>query len=117
LRPSFANLETVRERSNVGERVQSSNLAQSLHLINASDIRGKLAHPNGRAERLAKDSRTVEDKITELYLVAFARQPRADELKAALGYLAEPKVNAAGQKVDAQKAARESIPGNHRPER
>ena len=33
------------------ERVQSSNLAQSLHLINAADIRGKLAHPErpGRA--------------------------------------------------------------------
>jgi hypothetical protein len=30
-------------------------------------------------------------------------------LKAALGYLAEPRVNAAGQPVDAQKAARENF--------
>ena len=37
------------------ERVQSSSLAQSLHLINAADIKGKLAQPKGRAERLAKD--------------------------------------------------------------
>ncbi len=91
------------------ERVQSSNLAQSLHLINASDIRGKLAHANGRAERLAKDPRPSEAKIKELYLLAFARETRPDELKSALSYLAEARVNAAGQKVDAQKAARESF--------
>lgn len=91
------------------ERVQSSNLAQSLHLINAPDIRGKLAHPNGRAEQLAKDPRPVEAKIKDLYLLAFAREPRPHEMKAALGYLTEPRVNAAGQKVDAQKAARENF--------
>src|SRR5262249_28131761 len=81
------------------ERVQSSNRAQSLHLINASDIRGKLAHPNGRAERLAKDPRPADAKIKELYLVAFAREPGPDELRSALGYLTEPRVNSAGQKV------------------
>lgn len=72
------------------ERVQSSSLAQSLHLINAADIKGKLANPNGRAERLAKDTRPPEERIKELYLAAFAREPRADELKTALNYLAEP---------------------------
>ena len=91
------------------ERVQSSNLAQSLHLINAADIRGKLAHPSGRAERLSKDSRPAEAKIKELYLVAFSREPQPDELKAALDYLAEPRVNVAGQKVDSQKAIRENL--------
>ena len=78
-------------------------------MINAPDIRGKLAHPNGRAERLAKDTRPAEAKIKELYLAAFAREPRPDELKAALEYLSEPRVNAAGQKMDAQKAARENF--------
>ncbi len=91
------------------ERVQSSSLAQSLHLINAADIRGKLAHPSGRAERLAKDTRPPEARIKELYLVAFAREPRPDELKAALEYLLEPRVNAAGQTVDTQKAARQNF--------
>ncbi len=91
------------------ERVQSSNLAQSLHLINASDIRGKLAHPSGRAERLARDPRPAEAKIKELYLLAFSRNPRPDELTAALGYLTEPRVNAAGQKMDVLKAARENM--------
>lgn len=91
------------------ERVQSSSLAQSLHLINASDIRGKLSHPNGRAEKLSKETRPAEEKIRELYLVAFSREPRTDEMKSALGYLTEARVNAAGQKVDAQKAARENF--------
>jgi hypothetical protein len=91
------------------ERVQSSSLAQSLHMINAPDIRGKLAHANGRAERLAKDTRPAEAKVRELYLAAFAREPQPDELKAALEYLNEPRVNTAGQKVDPQKAARENL--------
>lgn len=91
------------------ERVQSSSLAQSLHMINAPDIRAKLAQAGGRAERLAKDSRPAEACIQELYLAAFAREPRVDELKAALNYLAEPRTNAAGQKIDAQQAARENF--------
>ncbi len=71
------------------ERVQSSSLAQSLHLINAPDIKAKLASPTGRADRLAKDTRPSEDRIRELYLAAFAREPRPAELQSALGYLNE----------------------------
>ena len=91
------------------ERVQSSSLAQSLHLINAPDIKAKLAHPLGRAERLAKDPKPVEDKIRELYLAGFSREPRPAELKTALEYLAEPASSADGQPVDAAKAARENL--------
>ena len=39
------------------ERVQSSSLAQSLHLMNAADIKGKLATGNGRAVNLAKSEK------------------------------------------------------------
>ncbi|MFM7161915.1 MAG: DUF1553 domain-containing protein, partial [Planctomycetaceae bacterium] len=67
------------------ERVQSSNLQQSLHLINSGEIRGKLAHPAGRAERLAKDTRPVEARIAELYQAAFGRVPTAAELQQAAG--------------------------------
>ena len=91
------------------ERVQSSSLAQSLHLINASDIRGKLANPNGRAEALAKDKRPSEEKIRDLYLVAFGREPRKDEMNIALGYLSEVRLNAAGQPIDPQRVARENF--------
>ena len=36
------------------ERVQASSLAQSLHLINSSDVKSKLATANGRADTLSK---------------------------------------------------------------
>jgi hypothetical protein len=91
------------------ERVQSSSLAQSLHLINAADIKAKLAHPGGRAERLASDTIPPEAKIRELYLAAFSREPRPDELKTALDYLAEPPLDAEGKPVDAQRATRENL--------
>jgi hypothetical protein len=91
------------------ERVQSSSLAQSLHLMNAADIRGKLGVGGGRAERLAKSQKPPEDRIRELYLVAFAREPRADELKVALDYFAEPRTDASGNPLDPQRAATENF--------
>ena len=91
------------------ERVQSSSLAQSLHLINAGDIKAKLSHPAGRAERLSKEDRPAEAKIRELYLVAFSREPRAEELKTSLNYLTEQRLDLEGKPVDAQKASRENI--------
>ena len=91
------------------ERVQSSSLAQSLHLINAPDIKAKLAHPNGRANRLAKETRPAEEKIRELYLAAFSRPPRDDELKTAVKYVTEPAQAADGSTVDPQKAAVDSF--------
>ena len=90
------------------ERVQSSSLAQSLHLINAKDMKSKLATSNGRADRLARSDRAVEDKIRELYAVAFSREPREDELNASVDFLAEPRQDAAGNPVDKQKANLES---------
>ena len=89
------------------ERVQSSSLAQCLHLINAKDIKSKLATSNGRADRLAKSDKSSEEKIRELYSVAFSREPRADELNAGKDFLAEPGVDAAGNPIDPQKANQE----------
>ena len=91
------------------ERVQSSSLAQSLHLINAPDIKAKLASPTGRAERLSKEATPIEAKIRELYLAAFSREPRPQELKTAIDYLTEAGVTADGQPIDAQKVGRENF--------
>ncbi|MBI3866671.1 MAG: DUF1553 domain-containing protein [Planctomycetia bacterium] len=91
------------------ERVQSSSLAQSLHLINAPDIKAKLASPAGRAERLAKEEKPVEAKIRELYLAAFSREPRLQEVQAATEFLTEPRLDAEGKPVDSQKASRENF--------
>jgi hypothetical protein len=41
--------------------------------------------------------------------VAFAREPRPDELQTAVAYLAEPRTTAAGKPVDPQTAARENL--------
>lgn len=91
------------------ERVQSSSLAQSLHLINAAEIKTKLAHKDGRAERLVKEDRPNEEKIRELYWAAFSREPRPEELKTALDYLGEPRVDTEGKPVDAEKSRRENF--------
>jgi hypothetical protein len=70
------------------ERTQDANLAQSLHLLNSKGIQDKLAHNDGRASALTKDKqRPTEAKISDLYLRAFARPPKAEELAVATGYL------------------------------
>jgi hypothetical protein len=63
------------------ERSAEANLAQSLHLLNSTDIQGRLTNGNGRARQLAQDEeQTDTQKVTELYLWAYSRPPRADEL-------------------------------------
>ncbi|HVU89934.1 MAG TPA: DUF1549 domain-containing protein [Pirellulales bacterium] len=72
------------------ERSQEANLAQSLHLLNSSEVQGKLASGTGRAARLAADtSRGDEDKVRELYLCVYAREPASDELAIATGHIAK----------------------------
>jgi len=87
------------------ERVQSSSLAQSLYLINSAEVKSKLAVGNGRAARLAKADAPTEQKVTELYLVAFSREPRPGELKTALEYLYEPLTDANGKPIATNTAA------------
>ena len=91
------------------ERVQSSSLAQSLHLINSGEMKSKLAAANGRAQQLAASDRPAEEKITELYLAAFSRPPRADEMGIALSYLNEQIVDAEGNPMDPAKAAQQNF--------
>lgn len=91
------------------ERVQTSSLAQSLHLINSAEMKSKLATANGRAATLAKSASPQEEKIASLYLAAFSRQPRAAELRTAIDYLNEPLVDAKGQPVEKNKAARQNF--------
>ena len=75
------------------ERSAEANLAQSLHLLNSTDIQGRLANGNGRVATLARNQERVDaDKITELYLAAYARPPRPEELQFVLTHI-EPKEN------------------------
>ena len=71
------------------ERSPEATLAQSLHLLNSTDVQGRLQNGNGRAAMFARDQEGKdEDKATELYLWAFSRNPTADELKLVTNHIA-----------------------------
>ncbi len=66
------------------ERVSEANLAQVLHLLNSQEIQGKLTRAGGRASELAKDPRPDAEKVAELFVWAFARQPSQAQIDIAL---------------------------------
>lgn len=88
------------------ERVQSASLAQSLHLMNASDVKAKLAASGGRAEQLSKAEMPEPKRVRELYLAAFSREPTAEEVQIAEAHLLKPRTDAAGKPLDSQRARR-----------
>src|SRR6185436_18833682 len=72
------------------ERSQEANLAQSLHLLNSTEVQTKIGSPTGRAAAMANDAkRPHEEKMKELYRWVYSREPNADELKIALAHLAK----------------------------
>jgi hypothetical protein len=83
------------------ERVQAPNLSQSLHLMNAADIKTKLNKASGRADQLAKAVKQDEEKLRELYMLTFCREPKEAELSAALAHLGIQRSNAEGAPLDA----------------
>ncbi|CAN5897970.1 DUF1549 and DUF1553 domain-containing protein [soil metagenome] len=89
------------------ERVQSSSLAQSLHLMNAADVKAKLVASNGRADKLSKGETSDPEKIEELYLAAYGRLPTAEEIKIADAHLATPRLDAQGKSLDPLKSKRQ----------
>lgn len=91
------------------ERVQSSSLAQSLHLINSSEIRSKLSAGSGRAARLAGSDRSPEDWIDELYRVAFSRSPTPSETATAVEYIQEAVLNSEGQPISDAAAKQQNL--------
>jgi hypothetical protein len=88
------------------ERVSSASLAQSLHLMNAPDVKAKLTAAGGRAEQLTKAEMPEPKRIRELYLVAFSREPTADEVQIAETHLLKPRIDATGKPLDSQRAKR-----------
>jgi len=88
------------------ERTQEASLAQSLHLLNAKDIQQKLAADSGRPAQSAGDSRSDEEKLRELYLLAYSREPSAEELTLAKTHLEKPRKAPDGQPLDEAKNKR-----------
>ncbi len=71
------------------ERVNEANLAQALHLLNSDEVQGKITRGGARADSLAaaKDTRPDTEKVTDLFLWAFARKPTKDDLASALDHI------------------------------
>ncbi len=92
------------------ERSQDASLAQSLHLLNAKDIQEKIARAGGRASSLAEDStRSEDEKVRELYLQAFSREPSPVEISTAKNHI-DKTVKARGDKeIPARREAYEDI--------
>ncbi len=75
--------------------------------MNGQDIKQKLAVNGGRADLLAKGEKPDQEKIHELYLAAYSRQPSTEEINAATAHLAKPRVNGQGNPLDSHKAKRQ----------
>ena len=70
------------------ERSYAPNLAQTLHLMNSTEIQNKLSAADGRLAKLAASGKSPPEMVEELYLVALGRTPGEDELREASDYLA-----------------------------
>ena len=57
---------------------------------------------------MSKDGRSDAERVNEIYLATFARQPDAGELQASVAYVAEPRSDAAGEPLDAILAKRQN---------
>lgn len=76
------------------ERSGDANLAQSLHLLNSSEIQGKLTAATGTANKMAAEKlRSHQEKIRDLYLTAFSRFPTSQEETIAINYLTKHKAD------------------------
>tara|TARA_R110002049_G_scaffold50370_1_gene142927 strand:- start:9162 stop:11462 length:2301 start_codon:yes stop_codon:yes gene_type:complete len=91
------------------ERVQSANLGQSLHFLNAKEIQDKLVAPKGRLQTLLDSCESSEERVTQIYLAALSRSPTADELGTATAYLQQSRVDEDGKSIDPQSAEKESL--------
>jgi hypothetical protein len=76
------------------ERSQEANLAQSLHLLNSSEVQNKISAGNGRAAILTNEKeRPDAEKIKELYRWVYSRDPGQDELNIALAHITKNEAN------------------------
>lgn len=89
------------------ERVQNPSLAQSLHLMNSSDVKNKLASSAGRAAKLAKEEGNEDIAIDQIYRIAFSRLPTDEESSIAKDHIGKPRTNSAGKPLPAATARRQ----------
>lgn len=69
------------------ERTVKPNIAQALHLLNGDFLNKKIADPAGRIEKMIKQKTDKTKAIEEIYLVSLGRQPKAEEVSKAAGWV------------------------------
>ncbi len=62
------------------ERTGEPNLSQALHLMNGEALQEKIASPEGRLAKLVAAKKSEAEILDDLYLAAYGRPPRPDEL-------------------------------------
>ena len=87
--------------------LQEASLAQSLHLLNAQDIQTKLTANDGRAAATGERRDARAEKLRELYMTAFSREPRADEVEARRDAPDQTAHEAEGKPLDPEPAKRQ----------
>lgn len=70
------------------ERVDAPALTQALELVNSTEVQRKLTAKSGYAQQLAGSDKSHADLTTEMFVRVLARQPRPEEMKAAVDFLA-----------------------------
>lgn len=63
------------------ERMEGSTVTQTLHLMNAPALHGKVTSDAGRAAKLAASEKTPDAIVEELYLMIYSRLPDEQERK------------------------------------
>jgi hypothetical protein len=71
------------------ERVTEVNLSQALQIANGQLVHDKLISPEGRLQKLLQTELTQEQRVTELFLAAYARRPVAREIESAKAHFAK----------------------------
>lgn len=69
------------------ERDATVTVVQALFLANHPTIQAKIAHPEGRAARIAKAHTEPKKAIEEVYLWTLSRAPTAEEIQSCTDYL------------------------------
>ena len=72
------------------ERERKSSVVQALHLMNGERLQDRLGRTDSRLSKLAKSGLPEPELIRQLYLAAYSRLPKAQELQTTLRYLSRP---------------------------
>jgi hypothetical protein len=84
------------------ERVSSATLSQSLYLIASKEVHDRLKDPRSRAGQMASSSKPRAERVAEIFLWVYARQPSAEELQAAEAFLAREETGTTSSRAQAK---------------